>query len=221
MSDDDNGDDNVTHLEFGQPPRKSELRNPDGKPETKRKQPQIPVLKPATVDPAALIEKPDQRAIACVNLRMAGAQFVEIANELGYATPKAAEVAYVSALSTMYPVESWENLRQIEALRAETLFRQALANAQATHYVDLNDPDHLIPNTEQARWHDQAIKALQLHAVITGAKAPTRVEVSASTQELHQMVNDILTRQGGEEILEADIFDIETPELTEGPEDRE
>lgn len=202
----------AVHVEFDQPERKGA-----GEEKPKRKGPAIPVLKPITVQPEEIV-KPDQRAVACVNLRMAGAPFHEIARELGYANPKAAETAYVSALADMYPVESWENLRQIEAMRAEVLLRQALAMAQADFFVDVDDSEVLIPNTEKARWHDQALKALQVHAMITGARAPARLEVSASTAELHQMVNAILVAQGSEGPKEADIFQIE--ELPPAPEER-
>jgi hypothetical protein len=204
-------DDDVVRVEFEKPDKPAaDVDKP------KRKGPAIPVLKPLDVDPEKML-KPDQRAVAAVNLRLAGAPFVEIAKELGYSSPKAAETAYVSALAEMYPVESWENLRQIEAMRAEVLLRQALAMAQADFFVDANDADVLIPNTEKARWHDQALKALQVHAMITGARAPARLEVSASTQELHQMVTAILQAQGGEPIVEADIFQMdEIPQIEGG-----
>lgn len=214
MSDDfDDDDDNVTHVDFA--PTVPPPADPE---KPKRKRAMIPVIKPSTIDPATL-QKPDQRSTAAVNMRIAGTPFVEIARTLGYSSAKAAETAIVSALANMYPVEAAENMRQLEALRAEALFSQAITMAQASHFVDVEDETILIANTEQARWHDQALKALQLHAMITGARAPARLEVAASTQELHAMVNAILAAQGGETVVEADIFSMdEIPQLEEGQE---
>lgn len=168
----------------------------------------IPTLPELIVDPSN-IEKPDQRAVACVNLRMAGAPFHEIAKELGYASPQAAKDAYVAALAGMHPAEDWETQREVEAMRALTLFRQALAMAQADYLVDANDPTVRIPNTEKRAWNETAQKALALHAMITGAKAPSRMEVSASTQELNSMVQVILSAQGKETEIEADVWDVD------------
>lgn len=195
-------DEPVTHLNIEQPPAA-----PAKKP---RPKPQVPRLPRRPVEPDQLA-KPDQRAVACVNLRLAGTPFHEIANELGYASPSAAEQAYVSALAGMYPVETWEALRQVEAMRAEQLFRQSFAMASADYLVveDEDGNEVQIPNSERRQWHEQAAKDLMMHATITGAKAPTRVEVSADTQEINHMVEVLLSQNRGGREVEANIWDVE------------
>lgn len=213
---DETEDDNVVHLDIPQPPRKSDQRREgDAEFGTGGKQPrtkgQIPQLERRPVSPETLT-KPDQRAVACVNLRLAGAPFHAIAKELDYASPAAAEQAYVSALANMYPVETWESLRQIEVLRAEQLFAQSFAMSQADYLVihdEKTGEEIRVPNTEKRQWHEQAGKDLIMHATITGAKAPQRVEVSASTQELSQMVEIILHSNSEGRVQEANIFDVD------------
>lgn len=199
--------DDATHLDIEEPQRKSEQRSTPPKPRPKS---QVPRLPRTSVDPDK-IGKPDQRAVACVNLKLAGAPFHQIAEELGYASPAAAEQAYVSALAGMYPVETWESLRQVEALRAEQLFARSFAMASADYLVVEGDDGEevQVPNTERRQWHEQAAKDLMMHATITGAKAPARVEVNANTQEINQMVEIILSQQRGDRALEANIWDLE------------
>lgn len=209
----------ITHLNFPKEPRKSEKRAArNGRSSTPKKpslKDRIPVLPSLGVNPEDL-QKPDQRSVACVNLRLAGAPFVEIAKELGYASSQAAKSAYVAALANMFPVEDAATLRQAEAMRAEQLLRRSLAMASADYFVDADDPNVRIPNTDRLRWHEQAAKDLALHAMITGAKAPTRVEVSADTQELNQIVDAILQGSGEMPELEASTFDVD--EIPAGPE---
>lgn len=175
----------------------------------------IPMLPDLGVDPSRITTS-DQRSVACVNMRLAGAPFHEIANELGYRTATSARQAYIAALAHSYPVEDWETLRQVEAMRAEALLRRSLAMASADYLVD-HETGEKIPNSDRIRWHEQAGKDLALHATITGAKAPTRVEVSATTQELNQMVNALMQAQGEANEIEAGIWDAE--EIPDAPEE--
>jgi hypothetical protein len=45
--------------------------------------------------------------------------------------------------------------------------------------------------------------------MITGAKAPTRIEMSADTQELNSLLQELLVAQGAEPELEASVWDID------------
>lgn len=203
----------ANELNFERPQRKSEKRAAAGK-TGKRKPPlkeRIPQLPPLDVDPAKL-HAPGQRGLAAVNMRLAGAPFVDIARELGYSDATSAKTAYISALSHLFPQEDLETIRQAEAMRAEQLLRRSLAMAGADYLVDM-ETGQKIPNPDRLRWHEQAGKDLALHAAITGAKAPARVEVSATTQELNQIVAIIL-QQSGQSEIEADVFDVE--ELDQG-----
>lgn len=211
----------VKKLEAEKPLTKAQQAAAKGKPRKPRKPPRerIPTL-PATVMDVAELAKPTQRSVAVVNMHLAGAPWHAIAKDLGYASPREAEKAYIAALASMYPVSSWETLRQTEALRAELLLNQSMAMASADYFVDANDPTVRIPNTEKRLWNDQAQKALLLHATITGAKAPARVEVSVDTQELNAMVQTLLQAGAGEEeiVLEASIWDVEEiPQAGDNP----
>lgn len=187
----------------------------------------IPELPPLEVDPEKL-SNPDQRASACVNMKLAGAGFHDIAKELGYADAQAAKTAYIAALARMNPVEDWETLRQTEALRAEQQLARSIAMASADYLIvhkivkdeegkEYEVIEH-VPNLDKLRWHEQAGKDLALHATITGAKAPARVEVTADTQELNQMVQVLMqAKQGQQGELEAEIWDVEeVPDEAEG-----
>lgn len=214
-----------TRVDFDREPSRAEKRRAKGLAPKKYRQATVPKLPELNVDPDT-IGRPDQRAIACVNMRLNGAPFHEIAKSLEYASPATAKQAYTAALANMNPVEDWETLRQVEALRAETLFRRSLAMASADYLVVhkvvededgvMHEIEERVPNTDRLRWHEQAGKDLALHAMITGAKAPARVEVSATTQELNQMVHVLLQNGGAENAIEADIWDAE-----EIPEDAE
>lgn len=215
----------ATHVQFNKPPTKAEQRAAAGhtpKPRPKPLKHRIPVLPSLEVDPAQ-VTRSDQRAVACANMRLAGAPFHEIAKALDYADAHSAKTAFISAMAGMNPIEDIETLRQSEAMRAELLFRKSLAMASADYLVvteiDEETGEEIqvhVPNTDRLRWHEQAGKDLALHAMITGAKAPARVEVSASTQELNQMVHVLLQAQGGALEIEADVWDAD--DVPEGPE---
>lgn len=204
------------HLDVPKPLSKAEKRKAAGKAPRKPKAPKarIPVL-PTLSTEVENLKRPDQRGAAAVNMRLAGAKsFQFIADELGYATAQSAQDAYVSALAHMYPQSSWETLRQEAALRAEERLRRSLAMANADYFVDANDPKVMIPNVDKIRWHEQSGKDLALHVMITGAKAPTRIEMSADTQELNGLLQELLLAQGAEPEMEASVWDIdEVPEV--------
>jgi hypothetical protein len=198
---DDDSDDNVTHLKFPKPPDRP---FPPAKPR------EIPVLPSLGVDPADIATtSPDMRAVACVNMRLAGAPFHEIAKALEYKNAAMAKTAYIRALASTHPPEDWETLRQTEVMRAEQLMRRSFTMASADYFVDMNDPTKKIPNTQKLAWHEQAGKDLALHAMISGAKAPTRLELMPSEVELNQMVNALLQAQGELPELEGEVIDIE------------
>lgn len=205
-------------VDFDPAPSPAERRAAAGK-EVKRHRklsdriPRLPEM--PRMDPAKLA-KPEQRQVACVNMKLAGASFHDIAKELSYASADAARTAYYSALANMHPPEDIETLRQAEGLRAEALFRTSLAMATATHFVATEkdevtgeEYEVMIANTERLKWHEQAAKDLALHAAITGAKAPTRMEVNASAEEINRVVHLIVQNQDGEIAQEASIWDMD------------
>jgi len=198
---DDEEPDNITRLSFPK-------LDPPPPPKTKPRE--IPILPSLGVDPAEVAAaSPDMRAVACVNMRLAGAPFHEIAKALEYKNAAMAKTAYIRALASTHPPEDWETLRQTEVMRAEQLLARSFRMASADFFVDQNDPTVKIPNTQKLQWHEQAGKDLALHAMISGAKAPTRVELMPSEVELNQMVNAILQAQGELPELEGEVIDLE------------
>jgi hypothetical protein len=152
-------------------------------------------------------------------MRLAGAPFHEIAKALEYKNAAMAKTAYIRALAATHPPEDWETLRQLEVMRAEQLLRRSFAMASADYFVDQDDPTKKIPNTQKLAWHEQAGKDLALHATISGAKAPARVEIMPSEVELNQMVNAILLAQGELPELEGEVIDLE--DIPDEPEEAE
>lgn len=206
------------HVHFDPAPSAAERRVAAGKevkPHRKLSDriPRLPEM--PRMDPEKLAQ-PEQRQVACVNMKLAGASFHEIATELDYANADAARTAYYSALANMHPPENIETLRQAEGLRAEGLFRSSLAMATASYFVVTEkdaetgeEYEVMVANTEQLKWHEQAAKDLALHAAITGAKAPARMEVNASTEEINRIVHLIVQNQGAEVPREASIWQID------------
>lgn len=206
----------ITRLDFDKAMTKAQQLNADGRkraPKPKPLKERIPTLpKEPRVDPSEITDA-DTRSLACANMRLAGTPFHEIARELGYESAQQARAAYISALARMNPPEDLETLRQGATLRAETLFRQSLAMASADYLVD-SETNEKIANTDRLRWHEQAAKDLNLLTMITGAKAPARLEVSATTQELSQMVH-VLVQANGIQEPEADMWEVAEMEAIE------
>lgn len=195
----------VNAVDFDKPLTRAEERAEKGvtpKPHV----PKIPVLPPLEVS-AEDIKSPSQRSIACANMRFAGTPWPTIVKELGYASVADARAAYVAALANAFPPETMEVARQEAVLRAEHALQRSTRMASADYLV-IPETGERVPNTEKRLWHDQANKDLALLVAINGAKAPTRVEVNATTQELNQMVEAIIVAQGGNLDTEADVFEI-------------
>jgi hypothetical protein len=200
--------DEIRHVDVPAPP--SAPPKGSGRKPLKAKIPQLPRL---DVDVAKL-PTPTQRSVACVNLRLDGVPFFKIAELLDYADAAAAKAAYIAALSSTHAPEDWDTLRQSEVMRAEQQWARSSAMAQADYLVVYDEETgrelERIPNTDKLRWHEQASKDLMAHAIIAGAKAPSRVEVSATSAELNQMVQVMLTQVGDDQLaIEADIWDAE------------
>lgn len=147
-----------------------------------------------------------QRAKACANMRLEGATFVEIAEFLEYPDAAAAKRDFTRALAATHPAEDWETMRQMEAARAERLFKQSLAMASADYLVD--DEGNKVPNAEKLAWHRQAAADLLNHATISGAKAPSKLEITPGEAQLEQLVEQMLQRSGHEVVQEADVLEL-------------
>lgn len=201
----------------GRTPHPPRSAGPNGVPRTNKKgNAMIPKLPDGSreADPQSVLDAIDRggavsrRAMACVNMRIAGAPWPEIAAALDYATPALAKTDFITALARTHEPEDWETLRMTAASRAEALFRRSFAMAGADYLVD-SETGERIPNPDRLRWHEQAGKDLALHASITGAKAPTKMEISPDEEMFDKLVNRMLTANGYTEVIEAEVLELE------------
>lgn len=204
----DHDEDEPEYLSFPRPKKK-----PSKKVEAKERQraaipvlPQAPRLNPDDIDLKGGITQLDE---AIVNMRVAGAPFEEIARVLQLPSAQVAYTRMVRALAKTHPREDWETTRQLEVARVEQLMQRSFAMAAAEFFVDVDDPSELIPNTERLRWHQQAAMDVALHAKITGAQAPTRLEITPTDQEYDALVTEVLRNRGHQEPKEYDILSLE------------
>jgi len=213
-------EDNVTFLDVNKPrgrKKRGDRQNRANEAEKKART-VIPQLPPPDYDVRDLAITSDltARDLACVNMRLMGAPFVEIARALEFASAAEAKRDFYRALAATHSPEDWETMRQVEVMRAEQLIARSFAMAAAPYFLDAETGDK-IPNTDRLRWHDQAGKDLALHAMISGAKAPTRLEVTPTEAEYTQIVDVILAHEGFRPAIEADIIDVE--EIPDAPAD--
>jgi hypothetical protein len=195
--------------EGGDPPAKKEKRRI------------IPVLPKIEIDASEIeITGPvTRRDRAVVNMRITGASFQKISDVLDLGSATEAKKILYATLAKTHPEEDWDTLRQLEIARADQLLEQAMSMAGADYFVDHEDPDILIPNEDKIRWAGVAQSALALHATITGAKAPVRMEVTPTDHEYAILVQKMLELEGKAPPKEYDILDAE--EVTDeesGPE---
>lgn len=219
MSDDDD-EDNVTYLDVSKPPRQPRAHGRKRKTPEEKARTVIPQLPPPEIELSDLSVLSDltMRDIALVNMRLAGAPFAEIARTLEYGSAAIAKKDFYRALAATHSPEDWETMRQVEVMRAEQLYRRSSAMAAADYLVDAETGDK-IPNAEKLRWHDQAGKDLALHAMISGAKAPARLEITPTEAQYQQIVDAMLAAEGHLPELEAEIVTFE--EIPDAPDERE
>lgn len=155
-----------------------------------------------------------QRDRAAVNLKLNGASYVEICDTLEYESPDDAQRAVVRTLALTHSSDDWETLRLVEGARAERLLAQSIAMATAD-YLETEDGER-IPNRDRLAWHRQAGVDLMNHAIITGAKAPAKVEITPGQEEIDRIVHMLAEKAGHESIIDAEVLEIgELPQNVE------
>lgn len=152
---------------------------------------------------------------AAVNLRLNGASYLDIADQLEFKDAASAKKAVERTLAATHAPEEWDSLRMMASARAERLFERSAAMAGADYLVD-TDTGEKIANTERFKWHQQASADLMNWATITGAKAPTKVEVTPDEERMDQLTQLVLQGLGHQDILDAEVI-----ELTEIPDEIE
>lgn len=194
------------------PARKKKKRKAKAKPNPDDLIPRLPERAALSVPSGGV----SARAQACVNLKLEGASFVEIASTLEYDSPEDAKAEFQRTLAKTHSPEDWESLRAAEEARALMLFRNSLRMSQAEYLLvdDGEGGQKQVPNRDRLGWHRQAGIDLMNHATITGAKAPTKIEITPEDAQLDKIVNFLAERALQGEAVEADVL-----ELTVMPED--
>ena len=144
---------------------------------------------------------------SAVNLKLAGASYQEIADTLELRSAVEAKRIVERTLAATHSPDDWQTLRMVAGARAEQLFQRSLAMAGADFLVD--EDGNRIPNRDKLRWHQQAGIDLMNHVQITGAKAPTKIEVTPDEVRMEEIVAELLRRSGEENILEAEVIDLD------------
>lgn len=179
----------------------------------------IPVLPPPSnaLTKAEVHAGVSQRDRAIVNMKLAGASFVEIADTLEIEDVADVKRAFDRTIALTHAPEDYETLRMTAAARLEMLMKRSIAMAQADFLVDQATGEH-IPNEDRRGWHAQAVNDVMMHAALTGAKAPTRVEITPDEARMDELTAQLVRKLGGEDmILDAEV--IELDEIPDVPDD--
>lgn len=194
----------------------------NGKPkkpkEAEPKKPQIP--KPPSREIVPLTGDEIKRGIsersrAAANLKVEGYSYADIADLLEFRNAQDAKRAVESVLAAIHGPGDYETLRLIATARAEDNFKRSSSMARA-HFIETEDGERL-PNVDQKWWHAQSTTDLMTWVNITGAKAPTKLEITPGDEDVERLVQLLAERSGHEDIIDADV--IEFDEIPQGPED--
>jgi hypothetical protein len=141
-----------------------------------------------------------RKANAALQMRYAGATWPEIAQALGYPTPRTAMVATEKALEReLANADDREKMRKLAGARLERLIRAVWPKA-----IDPNHPDQMIAVSK-------AREVLADHRKLFGLDAPTEVVVHNPSQaELEAWVAKVVAFQIPE-VVEYDIIGEEEP----------
>lgn len=155
---------------------------------------------------SALARARDRKANAALQLRMAGAQWDEIAETLGYPTARAALVATERAL------EKEARAPETQALMREMISRRYERMTRSFFSRAINEQ-----HPEQFTAAEMVRKLTGDYVKINGLAAPTEFVVHNPTQaEVEAWIAQVTT-SGVTDIEEGDIFDVEVVEDEEAP----
>lgn len=146
----------------------------------------------------------NRKANAAVQLRLAGATWTEIAEALGFPTPRQAMVATERALvKQLESGDDRERMRKMAGARLERLLRSLWTKA-----IDPDHPEHLIAAS-------RAREVIDRHAKLFGLDAPTEYVVhTPTTTELEAWVARV-AGAGAAMLAQADVIDAEEIEEDE------
>lgn len=148
------------------------------------------------VNRGAVVRARERKANAALQMKMAGATWDEIAEVIGYPTPRQAIVAVERALERELKTDqSQAKMRALAGQRLERLLRSCWSKA-----IDPNNPEHLQALTK-------AREVIDRHAKLYGLDAPTEVVVhSPTTSELERWVASVISGVAPK-VDEYDIFE--------------
>lgn len=149
-----------------------------------------------------------QRARSAVNLKIDGASYADIAATLEYDSVADCRREIERTLAATHPIDDWNTLRATVVARAERQLERSFKMAGADYLVD-RETGRPVANVEKLRWHQQAGVDLMNFATITGAKAPTRVEVTPAEEQMEALVERLLAASGHTEVLEAEVIELD------------
>lgn len=151
------------------------------------------------------------RARAVAKYRTLGYSYQEIADIMGLKDAKEAQRIHHSVIAATLDPDSIETQRAVVLSRAEMLFKSSLQMATATYLVAHDEEGEPIEveNTERLRWHQVAANDLMNIAVLTGAKAPTKIEFTPGEADLERLVEEFVRRAGHEDIMDAEVIELD------------
>lgn len=146
-----------------------------------------------------------RKANAALALALAGATWVEIAESVGYPTPRQARVAVERALEKRLDEEDKAKMRTFAGARLERLIRSVWAKA-----IDPDNPEQMV-----AFGHARAVIAD--HRKLFGLDAPSEIIVHQPTRaELEQWVAKV-TSLDTPPVEEDDVFEVEWHDDSDAP----
>lgn len=201
-------------------PKSGRKKHDDDPPEDKKS------VVPRLPDPEPMLTGDEVRSgvsdrnRAAAKLKTKGHSYLEIADILEFDSAAAAKRAVESVIAATLAPEEIEMQRALVLARMEEQFKQSNAMGHADFLVD--DEGNRIANERKLQWHQQATIDLMNIATLTGAKAPTKIEYSPGEAELDRIVSVLVARSGHEDILDAEVIQLdEIPAIEAGEDDDE
>ena len=160
-------------------------------------------MEPTRAEKRAVEQMSESTARAALNLRIAGAEYIEIARVLDYVSPRSARLAVERILASAYDAETdYKSLRQLESARLEALMKSLSKKA-----FDASSPDHLAYNRQFA-------SVLDRHIRLHGLDAPQVIaHINPAAEQFDMVVRALTDRELSKAPQEADIM------LTESEDD--
>lgn len=155
----------------------------------------------------AVVRARDRKAAACLDMRLAGYEWDDIAEVVGFPDGNAAQVAFENARERHLKENpaTQTQMRDLAGRRLERLLRAVWHKAI--------DPD----NPEQLAAQDRALRVITNHAKLYGLEAPTEINLhgNPSEQELQRWVASVIAVKDN---LPEEIDILEGDVVEDGPE---